>query len=128
MTTESGRPPSPRLNWSALEWRLFLTGVLASVWTFVMVMLWTASPAEPSTPAVAEEPAAPDPEPRAAAPAPQWLERIPPEQRPAVTPPPGWVVTTLPSASAPVGTASRAAAPVVSVVKRRPVRIRTRSS
>lgn len=118
-------PASPRLTWSALEWRLFLTGLLASVWTFVLAMLWTATPATAPQAAEPEEsPVARAPE----APAPRWLDQLPPGERPVVTPPAGWVVTTLPQGSLSTGRVSAKPTPVVSVVKRRPLRIRTRSS
>lgn len=117
MTTE--RSKVPRLRWSSFEWRLVLTGVLASAWSAAVVL--EAVPAAPSAPQAPEPVVAERPGPR-------WLEQLPVAERPPVTPPLGWVVTALPMAPGLRAAPAPAVAVTPTKAQRRAWRVRTRSS
>lgn len=118
MTTERrGEPrPKPRLDLSALEWRLLLTVALAITYVFAWFEFRTALPAS-ALRGTAER----RNQGEATAPGSSvWLTDLPPGERPAVELPAGWTLAS------PV---NRELAPaVVRVPSTRAARLRTRSS
>jgi hypothetical protein len=120
MTTErrpaASAQPARRLGWSAREWQLYLTTVLAAAY----VLVWSALAVRVREPA--------DALPRPGAPGKTrpldarvvWLGDLPPAMRPSLQLPAGWTVAT--------PDASPESSPVVPATPRRAVRIRTRSS
>ena len=115
--TDPSRHAAPRLRLGALELRLYLVAVLASVYVLTFRAVGGGHDASTS-------PAAPTaPHPVTSLPPAVWLDQLPVAQRPVVVPPPGWRIASRGEAAA--------AAPAPVVVRApasRPLRVRTRSS
>jgi hypothetical protein len=118
MTTERrGDPkPKPRLDLSALEWRLLLTAALAATYVLAWFEFRTSLPASAVRGMVERRSQGDLTAPGSAV----WLTDLPPGERPAVELPPGW---TLASPVAP-----EPAPVVVRVPSTHAPRMRTRSS
>lgn len=107
----STKTEKPRLDLSALEWRLVLIAALAIAY----VVAWFGVETRPAqAPPVAGPPAEPGPPP------PVWLDALPEPARPSFSVPAGW---TLAPERAPSSPRSVVRAPGAA-----PRRIRTRSS
>ena len=115
MTTErAARIREPRIGMSSLEVRLYLTALLAAIYT----ISWRAigGHAQPPAPAIATAPAPSAPRHVV------WLDSVPSLTRPAITLPAGWRLASEPQRSA------AQPARVIRAPARRVPRVRTRSS
>jgi hypothetical protein len=118
MTNERRNASSrARVRVSPLELRLYVAALLAAVYTISWRAIGGHAPA--TEPAIASAPPTSQPQRYV------WIESMPPDLRPAITPPAGWQLASQQQVS-PAQSAQPAR--VIHVPNRRVPRVRTRSS
>lgn len=119
--------PEPQLT--GLEWRLYVVAALATIYVISWRVLERggAAPAPTSAPLEASPQLAIEPPRRLPSPRAIWLDDVPVSERPALSPPPGWVVTTRDAAASRPAMQPVMRAPQLTRVPAKR-RVRTRSS
>ena len=101
---------TPRINLSAREWKLYLIGGLGVAYAASLAAIGTRAESAGSQPTPA-----PISAPNGSQPAVVWLDQLPITDRPSVSVPPNWTITSSGAqtavAPAPVPAAAPAAAP-----------------